>query len=45
MCRRMFGVTSVEWLDYTQCSKLIEALKAMADRQEGKEEKHQDGQG
>ncbi len=32
MCRRMFGVTSMEWLDYTQCSKLIEALKAMASR-------------
>lgn len=41
MCRRMFGVTSVEWLDYTQCSKLIEALKAMGERQEGGTE--QDG--
>lgn len=38
MCRKMFGVTSVEWLDYTQSSKLIEALKAMAGRQEKKEE-------
>lgn len=37
MCRRMFGVSAVEWLDYRQCSKLIEALKAMAERQEGKE--------
>lgn len=35
MCKRMFGIASVEWLDYTQCSKLIEALKAMVDRQEG----------
>lgn len=35
MCKRMFGIASVEWLDYTQCSKLIEALKAMAARQEG----------
>lgn len=35
MCRKMFGVTCVEWLDYRQCSKLIEALKAMAERAEG----------
>ena len=34
MCRRMFGVACVEWLDYRQCSKLIEALKAMAEREE-----------
>lgn len=38
MCRRMFGVSAVEWLDYQQCSKLIEALKKMAERKEGKEE-------
>lgn len=37
MCRKMFGVSAVEWLDYRQCSGLIEALKAMAERQEGKE--------
>lgn len=38
MCRRMFGVDRVEWLSYQQCSKLIEALKKMAEReQEGKE--------
>lgn len=37
MCRRMFGITTVEWLDYTQCSKLIEALKGMAARQKGGE--------
>lgn len=37
MCRRMFGVDRVEWLSYQQCSKLIEALKKMAERgQEGK---------
>ena len=37
MCRRMFGVSAVEWLDHQQCSKLIEALKKMVQRQEGKE--------
>lgn len=37
MCRKMFGVSAVEWLDYQQCSKLIEALKGMVKRQEGKE--------
>ena len=30
MCRRMFRVDKVEWLNYRQCSKLIEALKGMA---------------
>lgn len=34
MCRRMFGVGAAEWLDYRQCSKLIEALKSMARRKE-----------
>jgi hypothetical protein len=34
MCRRMFKVEAVEWLDYRQCSKLIEALKSMAERKE-----------
>lgn len=37
MCKRMFGVSTVEWLDYKQCSKLIEALKAMAERKEGED--------
>ena len=37
MCRRMFGVSCVEWLDYRQCSKLIEALKSMAERKEEQE--------
>ena len=37
MCRKMFGVSAVEWLDYQQCSKLIEALKNMVKRQEEKE--------
>ena len=30
----MFNVSSVEWLNYQQCSKLIEALKKMAEREE-----------
>ena len=33
LCRKMFHVERVEWLDYTQCSKLIEALKNMVKRQ------------
>lgn len=33
-CQRMFNVSSVEWLNYQQCSKLIEALKKMAEREE-----------
>lgn len=40
LCKKMFGVACVEWLDYQQCSKLIEALKAMEQRkteQDGKE--------
>lgn len=37
MCKCMFNVSAVEWLNYQQCSKLIEALKKMAERQqEGK---------
>ena len=36
MCRRMFRVDKVEWLNYRQCSKLIEALKEMVERKEGK---------
>lgn len=38
MCRKMFGVDAVEWLNYQQCSKLIEALKSMLKRQNEKEE-------
>lgn len=34
LCKKMFGVACVEWLDYQQCSKLIEALKSMAERKE-----------
>ncbi len=32
MCRRMFRVDRVEWLNYKQCSDLIEALKGMVKR-------------
>lgn len=35
-CKKMFHVSSVEWLDYRQCSKLIEALKSMGQRQDDK---------
>lgn len=34
MCKRMFKVSSVEWLNFEQCSKLIEALKAMMERKD-----------
>lgn len=34
LCKKMFGVACVKWLDYQQCSKLIEALKSMAARME-----------
>ena len=33
LAQKMFGVARVEWLDYQQCSKLIEALKAMVRRE------------
>ena len=36
MCRRMFKIERLEWLNYKQISDLIEALKAMIDRQEEK---------
>ena len=32
--RRMFKVDRLEWLDYEQCSSLIETLKKMIERQE-----------
>ncbi|MDE6232509.1 MAG: regulatory protein GemA [Lachnospiraceae bacterium] len=38
LCKKMFGVSSVEWLDYGQCSKLIEALKNMVERKDNKNE-------
>ena len=31
-CKKMFKVERVEWLNYKQCSKLIEALKSMGNR-------------
>ncbi len=36
-CKRMFGVERLEWLDYRQCSRLIEALKCMAEREVGQD--------
>ena len=33
-CRRMFRIDNVQWLNYQQCSKLIEALKKMLERRE-----------
>lgn len=35
LAKRLFKVEAIEWLDYMQCSKLIEAMKAILDRQEG----------
>lgn len=32
MCRKMFHIDKVEWLNYKQCIKLIEALKSMLQR-------------
>lgn len=37
LCRKMFGVERLEWLDYRQCSKLIEALKCMVEREDGQD--------
>lgn len=33
MCKRMFRIDKLEWLNPSQCSKLIEALKGMLQRQ------------
>lgn len=33
--KRMCGVERIEWLEMAQCCKIVEALKAMAARQEG----------
>ena len=35
--KRMTGVDRLEWLNVTQCEKVIEGLKAILKRQEGKE--------
>lgn len=45
LCKRMFGVACMEWLDYQQCSKLIEALKNMAERKEEADGSERDNQG
>jgi len=36
--KRMCGVERVEWLSLWQCNKVVEALKKMIDRQQGKEQ-------
>lgn len=33
--KKMFGVERLEWLNNEQCSKLIEALKKMVEREKG----------
>lgn len=38
LCRKMFGVDMLEWLNFKQCSKLIEAMKAMAARKKAADE-------
>lgn len=38
LCKKMFGVACVEWLNYQQCSGLIEALKSMVERKEEQDE-------
>ena len=35
LCKRMFGLEAVEWLNYRQCSDLIEAMKAIIGRERG----------
>lgn len=34
LCNKMFRVSRVEWLNYEQCSKLIEAMKKILEREE-----------
>lgn len=43
LCNKMFKVSCVEWLNYQQCSKLIEALKSMVERKEAADEGLQAG--
>lgn len=38
--QRMFGVQRIEWLSSGQCDALIEALKAMLERKQKKEEEN-----
>lgn len=42
LCKKMFKVSSVEWLNYQQCSKLIEALKSMVEREKEKHERSEE---
>ena len=39
LCKKMFGVDIIEWLNYEQCSKIIEAMKAMVARNKAVEKK------
>lgn len=39
LCKKMFGVDIIEWLNYEQCGKIIEALKAMVTRKNAAKEK------
>lgn len=39
LCKKMFGVDIIEWLNYEQCSKIIEAMKAMVARNKAAEKK------
>lgn len=38
LCRHMFRVDSVSFLDYRQISKLIEAMKAIGEREKGEQD-------
>lgn len=42
-CHRMFRVDSVRWLNYEQCSKLIEAMKKMLERPAPQKEEPDEG--
>lgn len=39
--KRMFGVDRVEWLTLGQCGKVVEALKAILEREQRKEGQHE----
>lgn len=45
LVRKLYHVETVDWLDCQQCSKLIEALKAMVKRKVAEDEKEMDGAG
>lgn len=45
LVKRITGVDRLEWLSLAQCEKVIEGLKAMARRQQKKEEQHETNPG